>query len=425
LGILDIFRRKKDKGAELRTMIKDYYGNNLSYFTWNLASNIYNIPEVRNAIESFVSIFSTIPIWHKRINKDGNVEYYDNDNLKKILTLKPNPLQNATQFWNSVITDLLLYNNVFIEPVFNYENGYLKYLYILPNKSFQFDINGDDAYVQFYDGISAGAKYNLKDIIYLNRFSNVKGGERTNLGLYETVINSLGEQIVNVANPKKVRALLQGNSTGAGQIKEKDRVGTMEKVKTSFDDNIQGLAYLDKAWTVTPVNWQENDVNKELMQFVINIVYNYFGISDTIINNKATELEMSLFVKNRIKPIANQIENELTSKLFTDNEINFGNRIEFDTQALMVTTIQSLTNLANSASRQGYLNFDEIREYFGQPPIPDGLGKMYRTTGDTINLAKVDEYQAAQKGVQQQTVSPTDNNVDDINKNNSKEVKNE
>ena len=424
MAVLDIFKRKKDKGAELRTIIKDYYGNNLNYFTWNLASNIYNIPEVRNAIESFVSIFSTIPIWHKRINKNGFVEYYDNDNLKKLLTLRPNPLQNASQFWNSAITQLLLYNNIFIEPVFNYENGHLKYLYILPNKSFQFDIINDNATVQFYDGSTAGKKYNLNDIIYLNRFSNVKGGERTNLGLYETVINSLGEQIVNVANPKKVRAILQGNSTGAGQIKEKDRVGTMEKVKASFDDNIQGLAYLDKAWTVTPINWQENDVNRDLMAFVINIVYNYFGISDTIINNKATELEMSLFVKNRIKPLANQIESELTNKLFSENEINFGNRIELDTQALLVTTIQSLTNLANSASRQGYMNLDEIREYFGQPPIRDGLGKMYRTSGDTINLEKVDEYQAAQKGVPQQTVFTADNNVEDINKNNTKEVSN-
>lgn len=418
----------RSKKTEYRSIIKEYYGNNINYFTWNLANNIYNIPEVRNAIEAFTSIFSTIPIWHKRINKNGEVEYYDNDYIKKILTLKPNPLQNASQFWNSIITDLLLYNNVFIEPIFDYSNGYLKYLYELPNKSIQFSIQADNAYVQFYDGASAGAIYNLKSLIYLNRFSNTKGGERTNLGLYETVINSLGEQIVNVANPKKVRALLQGNSMGAGQIKDKDRVGAMEKVKASFDDNIQGLAYLDKAWTVTPINWQENDVNRDLMAFVINIVYNYFGISDTIINNKASELEMSLFIKNRIKPLASQIESELTSKLFTENEINFGNRIELDTQALLTTTMQSLTNMANSASRQGYMNLDEIREYFGQPPIPGGLGKMYRTTGDTINLEKVDEYQAAQKGVQQQTIATTnnaDNNVVDINTNNSKESKNE
>ena len=63
---------------------------------------------------------------------------------------------------------------------------------------------------QFYDGATAGKKYNLNDIIYLNRFSNVKGGERTNLGLYETVINSLGEQIVNVAKSKKSKSNFTG-----------------------------------------------------------------------------------------------------------------------------------------------------------------------------------------------------------------------
>ena len=53
----------------------------------------------------------------------------------------------------------------------------------------------------------------------------------------------------------------------------------------------------------------------------------------------------------------------------------------------------------NVALRAGVLNIDEAREYIGQPPLPDGLGQMYRVTADTIDIRKVNEYQAAQKGV--------------------------
>ena len=34
----------------------------------------------------------------------------------------------------------------------------------------------------------------------------------------------------------------------------------------------------------------------------------------------------------------------------------------------------------------------------GQPPIPNGLGKVYRASADTVNIEIVDEYQEAKNG---------------------------
>ena len=62
MGVLDFFkktfnRRKKDKfGAEVRSVIQNYYGGNYQYFVWNYANQIYNIPEVRSAIEKISDI---------------------------------------------------------------------------------------------------------------------------------------------------------------------------------------------------------------------------------------------------------------------------------------------------------------------------------------------------------------------------------
>jgi hypothetical protein len=146
-------------------------------------------------------------------------------------------------------------------------------------------------------------------------------------------------------------------------------------------------------WNITPINWQENDVNKELMQLVINIVYNYFSINEAIINGKATEIEMQMFIANTIKPLAIQCEREFTNKLFTVNEYYFGHRIEFDYHALTVTTLQARTALFSVAIRSGILNQDECREYLGQPPLPNGWGKKYRVTADTVDIEIADKYQ--------------------------------
>ena len=302
-------------------------------------------------------------------------------------------------FWKEVVTRLMLDSNVFIEPIFDTTNGDLKALYVLPSSNFQLDfINDSTAFVTFKDLPSNKNKYNLNEIIYLNRFSSLAGGKKNNLGLYEKVVQALAQQALNVADPKKVRAIMQGKQNVSANLKKPDRKGVMEDVKANFVDNVDGMAYLDSQWDITPINWQENDVNKDLMQLVINVVYNYFGISESIVNGKANELEYSMFIANKINPLARQIEQEFTSKLFTQNEIDFGNKIELDTFRLSASTLQAKTALFSVASRQGIMNNDEMRNMIGLPPIPDGYGKMFRVTADTIDITKVNEYQAAQKG---------------------------
>ncbi|MGN1200864.1 MAG: phage portal protein [Candidatus Caccovivens sp.] len=369
-------------------------------FVYRYANNIYSIPEVRTAIETVADIFATIPIYHKIVNKSGETKYLD-DNFDFILNIKPNKLQNGVQFWKTVITQYLLNSVFFAEPLFSSKNGEFTAIYPLPFKYYDFEFNSSNAFVKFYD-VPKGAvkeKHNLNNLVYINRFSSFTGGAETNLGLYETVIQALSNQILKITDPKKIKAILQGSVGNTPNIKDRDKKGTMSALKTNFDENVDGIAYVDPQWKIQPVNWQENDVNRELMAFVINVVYNYFKISEAIINNKATEIEREMFIAQTIKPIALQLEQELTYKLFTNTEIRQGHRIEFDVFSLSVSTLSAKTALFSVASRNGILNIDEMREYIGQPMLPDGIGKMYRVTGDTMNLENVDKFQSAQKGV--------------------------
>ena len=413
-NVSKVFRRSKKTNKQLQDVIVKTYGGDWRYFVYNYANNIYNIPEVRTAIEKVSDIFASIPIYHKRLDKNGQVTYME-DATSRVLNYCPNPLQNSTQFIKTVVTDLLLYNNAFVEPVFDAENGKLSQVYPLPYRKPELSVDrtGRKGYVSFRDSqTDQSKKYDLDNIIYLNRFTTLSGGTDNNIGLYETVLKSLAEQIVNDADPRKPRAILQSNQIGQGALKDADKKGTMDAVRANFADNVQGLVYFDKMWTVTPINWQENQVNKDLMQLVINTVYKYFNINDDIINNKATEIEFEMFVANTIKPLALQFEKEFTNKLFSENEYYFGHRIEFDYFALSVNTLQAKTNLFSVAIRQGIMNIDECREMIGQPPLENGLGKTYRVTADTIDITVANQYQLG-KVNQTETVSTA--NADDIN----------
>lgn len=407
---MGIFKRKKDTGQKIQYIIKEYYGGDLASFVYSYASSIYSIPEVRTAIERMADIFSTIPIYHKKQSKDDSASYIEDD-IYQVLCLKPNGLQNSIQFWKSVITQYLLNSNVFIEPVYNANTGKLKSIYPLPLKYFDFELE-EKVTVHFYDKPKGRIieKHNLEDLIYLNRFSSLRKGENVNLGLYETVIQALSNQIIKITDPKKVKALLQGRQGQIGNLKQEDKKGTMNKFKTNLDENVDGVAYIDPQWEIHEVNWQENDVNRELMAFVINVVYNYFGITESIINNKSTEIEREMFIANSIKPIALQFEQEFTYKLFTDEEIRAGHRIEFDVFALSVSTLQAKQNLFNTAARNGIMNIDEMREMIGQPALPNRQGKIYRASADCVDIRIVDKYQLGKVG---EKVS-TDKSADDI-----------
>lgn len=388
-----VFRKNSTK-QDLRSIVMEMYGGNTLLFARHYASNIYSIPEVRTAIETFANIFATIPRYFERVNKDGNIEYFENA-ASRVINLKANHLQNATQFWKNVITSLMLYSNVFIEPIFHARTGELEQLYVLPHDSFDFTLYPQKATVQF-TGI--GKTYNLDDLIYINRFPTLAGGQKNDLGLYETVIQALANQAINVADPKKVRAILQADSGSQGNLKPRDKDGTMNDLKGNFDKAVNGIAYFDPQWRVTPINWTENDVNRDLMKFVVNIVDNYFGMTEEIINGKATEIEFQLFVKTKMEPIARQVEEEFTYKIFSKREIEFGNRMELDTFYLAVSTLAAKTQFFSVAGRGGIMNADEMREMIGQPPLPNGLGKIYRASADTVNIEIVDDYQKAKNG---------------------------
>ena len=404
---INTFGRKKQEQTaehrmELRTIITDMYGGNIGLFARTYASSLYNIPEVRTAIETYADIFSTIPRYFERIGKDGNITYLENA-ASRVINLKPNPLQNATQFWKNLVTELMLYNNVFVEPSWDVRTGQLKSLYVLPHMQHEFNLYGERATVTF---LNTGKTYDLDDIIYINRFPTLTGGSKNNIGLYETVIHALAEQAIAVADPQKARAILQSASGQSGNIKQKDKEGALKDLEGNFDKTVRGMVYFDPQWKITPINWQENDVNRELMKFIVNIVYNYFGMDEEIINNNASEIKFQMFVKTKMEPPARQVEQEFTYKLFTAREIEVGNRLELDTFNLSVSTLAAKTQFFNVVGRSGVMNIDEQREMVGLPPLPNGLGQMYRVTADTVNIEIVDDYQKSKNGVADKNKSP-------------------
>ena len=56
------------------------------------------------------------------------------------------------------------------------------------------------------------------------------------------------------------------------------------------------------------------------------------------------------------------------------------------------------TQFYQMAIRNAILNEDEVREQIGYGPLPDGFGRIYRISLDTVNIENADAYQVAKNG---------------------------
>ncbi|MDF2802335.1 MAG: phage-related protein [Anaerocolumna sp.] len=103
---------------------------------------LYDIPEVRTAINFVAEKVGSIPFYHIRADTEGNMDMV-NDSFQYVLTVRTNKYQGPQVFWTQMITNYLTNNNAFAMPEWN-DNGTLSALYPLPFRHFDFaqDENG-------------------------------------------------------------------------------------------------------------------------------------------------------------------------------------------------------------------------------------------------------------------------------------------
>ena len=384
-GFKNIFTRKESGIAIV---------NNSNLMRSFLTRTVFNIPEIRTAINTVSETFATIPIYRKRKdNATGEVEYI-NDRIDYVLNLSPNPYQTKTQFWNFIITKLLLNNAAAVQIV--YDDIGIRSLVPLP--FFKARPQDDFKTLVFADD-PLQKKYAADGVIILTRFSEFgRGADSHATDIYEKVISAIQQRALkNTEEGARVVAAVKKSMSQIGsRVKPGDAINSVNDIADQLKvSKIEGFAYLDGATDIYPLNIPDVKIEKELLAIIVEAVYNYFGISDKIIKGTASEIEWQQFVMKLPKFLSEQCQEEFTRKIYTEREYQVGNRIEFDYLALQISTLTAKVALMNSGILNGYLNQDECREYIGQPPLPDGLGKKYRGNLNSANLDVIDKYQLA------------------------------
>ena len=331
-------------------------------------------PEIVTACRKIAELISSMTIYLMSNTEKGDIRIQNE--LSR--TIDINPIQTMTRktWMEGIVMNMLLYgsgNAIVIphthegyieslEPIsasrvaFVPVNGYRNYRVLIdgvsrnPNNLLHFVHNPDDLYLWKGKGLS----------VYLRDLArNLKQAQETENGF----MASQWKPALIV----KVDAMIDEFSTPEGRDKIlKDYVQSAEVGQPWLIPGEQFQVEQVKPLSLKDLAINENvELDKRTVAAIVGVPPFILGVGEY------KQAEWNNFINNTVRPIAMEIQQELTRKLIISPKWYF----KFNTLSLLDWDMQTIGNTLGSLYDRGIIIGNEIRDRLGYDPI-DGLDKL-------------------------------------------------
>lgn len=317
--------------------------------------------------------------------------------LNRLLQTRPNRYMSSYDFLYKLTTRLFLYNNAFAY-IDRDERGNVRALY--PITATHVDILSDATGSLFCgfmlrDGREVTLPYD--DIVHLRRFFN----ESEILGEDNTAIAS-GIELAQTQNDGITSAIRAGASIRG--ILSFTQIMSPTKLKEEKDafvkdylelGNEGGVIATDQKMSYTPIDHKPVLLDADQAKEIKTKIYNYLGLTESIVNSSYTEDEYAAFYESTLEPIAIALSQEFTAKVFNDREQAFGNSIVFESGRLQFTSNKTKVSLIAQLAPYGLLTINQALEILNLPSVADGDKRLQAL--NMIDQSIATEYQLGEK----------------------------
>jgi len=382
----NIFKTDKSKILGVSMEMLNSYN---AVFT-SFDGRIYDNETVRGCIDAIAR--NGAKLNPKRLKRDaeGNINYIE-DRFLRLLATRPNEFMSSYDFYYKVISQLYLNNNAFIYIERDGE-GNLVNLFPLNYSQIEIRENGEDTYVLF--SFRTGRRYttSYRNIIHLRRHFN----EDDFFGANNIPLKSMLEYRLTIkeglTNAIKTTASLRGIIKSLKNMMKPEDVSKMRKqfVK-DFTESESGIGGLDSSMDFKEVNLKPVTADAEVVAASRKEILDYFGINEDIVNSSYDSNKWNAFYESILEPIAIQMSQEFSYKLFTARELDHGNKIIFESNRLQYASISE--KAAYIKSMINCITIDEAREVWNLAPLPNGEGDKILQSLNFVNSMLADRYQ--------------------------------
>ena len=364
MGLFDsIFRPNKEQQKAVRSeFFKTLTGYQPVFHTWQ--GSIYESELIRSAIYAKARHISKLKFSATGAAKIG---------LQSKLKQGPNQWQTWPQFLARTSTILDIHNTAFVVPVKDKSLATTGYYTVLPTKCEVVEYK-DDVWLRYKFHHDEIAAVRLNECVILTQHQYKKDffGE-TNFALEPTVkMIDLNKQGIEEAikNGATFRFWAKANNFAFDDDlkKEANRFGSL-----AFSGDNDGMLLFPN--TYSDIHQYENKpytVDTDQLKQIQANVYNYFGVNEDVLQNKAYGDSWSAFYEGCVEVFAVALSNGLSKAMFTERERATGNEVMFTSNRLQYMSNADKLAVAAQLTDRGIFSINEAREVFNLAPVEGG-----------------------------------------------------
>lgn len=354
-------------------MISERGGGFYSY-----AGRLYQSDLIRAAVRPQAKAVGKLLAVHILKNENGvqrNPQPY-----MRFLLEEPNPYMSGQVMQEKVALQLALNNNAFV-LILKDENNMPIELFPVPAMTAETVYIFNELHIRFFmkNGKSLTVPYT--ELIHLRNDyceDDIFGTSPASAiaDLMDVVAVSDQSVVKAIKNSSVIRWILKYANTLRGDDLKKNVKEFSENYLSVGSDSF-GAAGVSGDVDVVRVEPKDYVPNASQIKNTAERVYAFFNTNEKIINSTFTEDEWNSYFEAVIEPIALQMQNEYTRKLFTRRERSCGNHIYFEAANLKCASLSTKLALREMVDR-GALTPDEWRETFNYAPIEGGSKPVRR-----------------------------------------------
>ena len=295
----------------------------------------------------------------------------------------PNPWMTWAQYMERCSNIYEVQNNLFIVPLLDAYGEVAGFFPVVPSECEVVDIGGEP-YLKFTfrQGQKKTVRLSRVGLVVKHQLGNDFFGEKNTpltgtMELVNIVNQGIQEGVKNSAT-FRFMAQIVGKTHDEDIRKERDRFN-----KTNMQSGDGGLLlYGGQFDKMQQIKQEGYKVDAEQSKLIKENVMDYFGVSEAVMQNRATGDEMDSFFNGKTEIFSIKMAEAHTGMTFSPREINGGNAIKFTANRLQYMSVGSKISMAQQLGDRGILTIDEIRELFNYEPLEDGTGKHVPIRGE-------------------------------------------
>lgn len=368
--------------------------------------NVFASDVVQQAIACIAQEISKLTPKHIRYDQnDLQIPVYDS--ISQLLEYGPNEWSTTKDFLEKITWQLFLNYNVFILPVYDEWNTAegkartYRALYPLDPTEVSFIIDGkNELYVDFRFNSSENLVVKYSDLIHwryrysVNPFmgGNQNGQPDTQAILQTVDINHKLLQSIekSVNSSMQIYGVMKYNTI----LDEDNMKAEILRFEKMLSENKNGIIGADLKSEYIQIKPDPKMVDAETLAFIDSKILRHYGVSLPVLSGDFTPEQYQSFYEKTLEPLVNSLNQVFTKSLFTQRELQFGNKIVFYANNLLYMALDKRVAVGDLLGNRGALTNNDLLALFGYPPYEGGNVRLMSLNYVDVNIAN--QYQMKQ-----------------------------